>query len=155
MPDWELHDITMRHSLHYLEINEWYRHQERIAIAKKIDIHTARFQLKESEKAYRHSSIGQASTAAERTATVKQRMADCEKVCRKALDIFAIDTWPNGIDDIMFPYKWRAKLIKRGFFIKSSIDFIKVLKANYDLTVLGIQEKILFILGMILLTVEN
>ncbi len=26
VPDWELHDITMRHSLRYLETNEWHRY---------------------------------------------------------------------------------------------------------------------------------
>ncbi len=52
VPDWELHDVTMRHFLRYLEINKWHRHQERIAIAKEINIRTARFELKKSEKAY-------------------------------------------------------------------------------------------------------
>ncbi len=55
MPEWELHDVTMRHSLRYLETNEWCRHQEDIAIAKRIDICTARFALKKSEKAHGHS----------------------------------------------------------------------------------------------------
>ena len=59
------------------------------------------------------------------------------------------------MNDIMFPYKWRAKLVKRGFFIKLAIAFVKALKADCNLTVLDIQEKILLILGMILLTVEN
>ncbi len=58
VPDWELHDIIMRHFLHYLETNKWHRHQKRITIAKKIDIHTVRFELKKSEKVYGHSSAG-------------------------------------------------------------------------------------------------
>lgn len=49
----------------------------------------------------------------------------------------------------MFPYKWRIKLAKRGFFIKLSIDLVKALKADCDLTVSGIQEKISLILGVI------
>ncbi len=80
---------------------------------------------------------------------------DCKKAYRKAFDIFAIDTWPNGTDDIMFLYKWRAKLAKRGFFIKLSIDLVKILKVECDLTTLGIQKKIPLILGVILSTVEN
>ena len=59
------------------------------------------------------------------------------------------------MNDIIFSYKWRAKLAKRGFFIKSVIDLVKALKVDCNLTVLVIQEKIPFILGMILLTVEN
>ncbi len=82
-------------------------------------------------------------------------MANYKKTCKKALDIFVINTWPNGMDNIMFPYKWRAKLAKCRFFIKSSIDLVKALKADYDLTALGIQKKIPLILGMILSTVKN
>ena len=91
----------------------------------------------------------------ERIVIVKQKMADCKKIYRKAFNIFVIDTWPNSMDDIIFSYKWRAKLAKRGFFIKLVIDFVKALKADYNLTALGIQEKILFILGMILSIVGN
>ncbi len=46
-------------------------------------------------------------------------------------------------------------MAKRGFFIKSSIDLVKALKADCDLMALGIQEKIPLILGVILSTVEN
>ena len=155
MLDYELHDIIMRHFLCYLETNEWHRYQECIAILKEIDICIARFELKESEKAYRYNSADQASTVAERAAIVKQRTADCEKACRKALDIFAIDTWPNSMDNIIFLYKWRVKLAKRGFYIKSSLDFVKALKADYNLMALNIQENIPFILGVILSTIEN
>ena len=59
------------------------------------------------------------------------------------------------MDNIMFPYKWRATLTKRGFFIKLVIDFVKALKMDYNLTALSIQKKIFFILGVILLTVRN
>lgn len=45
MPKWKLHDVIMRHLLHYLETNKRYKRQENIKIAKKIDIHTARFAL--------------------------------------------------------------------------------------------------------------
>ncbi len=155
VPEWELHDVTMRHSLRYLEANEWCRHQENIAIAKEIDIRTARFALKESEKAHGHSQALQAGTAAERATIVKRRTEDCEKACRKALDTFAIGIWPDGMDDIMFPYKWRAKLAKREIFIKSSTNLIKALRADCDLTALGIQEHILLIFQVILLAVEN
>ncbi len=155
VPDWELHDVTVRHSLHYLETNEWHKHQERIAIAKKIDIYTARFELKESEKVYGYSSASQASTTTERVANFKQKTADCEKACKKALNKFAINTWPYGMDNIMFLYKWRAKLAKRIFFITLSIDLIKVLKTDCNLMALGIQKKILLILGVILLTIEK
>ena len=86
---------------------------------------------------------------------MKQRIVDCKKAYKKALDTFAIDTWPNGMDDIIFPYKWRAKLTKCGFFIESAIDFVKALKADCDLTASGILEKILLVLGVILLTVRN
>lgn len=55
----------------------------------------------------------------------------------------------------MFPYKWKTKLTKRGIFIKLSTDLVKALKADCNLTALGIQEKIFFILGAILLAVEN
>lgn len=59
------------------------------------------------------------------------------------------------MDDIMFLYKWRAKLAKRAVFIKSIIDLIKVLKADCDLAILGIQNKISLILEIILLAIEN
>lgn len=55
----------------------------------------------------------------------------------------------------MFLYKWRAKLTKRRFIIKLSLDFVKALKAGYNLMVLNIQEKIPYILGVILLIVAN
>lgn len=90
-----------------------------------------------------------------KTAIVKQKTQDCEKTCRKSLNTFAIDTQLNGIDDIMFPYKWRAKLAKRGIFIKLSTDLIKALKPDCNLMASGIQEKIFFILGIILSAVEN
>lgn len=82
-------------------------------------------------------------------------MADCKKICKKALNIFAINTWPNNMDNIMFLYKQRAELAKRRFFIKLSIDLVKVLKVDCDLIILGIQKKILLIFKMILLIVEN
>ncbi len=148
--EWELYGVTMRHSLRYLETNKWCKHQKDIAIAKEIDICTARFGLKENEKAYGHSQARQAGTAAERAAIVKRRTEDCEKACRKALDTFAIGIWPDGMDDIMFPYKWRATLAKRGIFIKSSTDLIKALKADCDLTTSGIH-----ILQVILFAIEN
>ncbi len=69
---------------------------------------------------------------------IKQKTVNCKKVCRKALNIFAIDTWLNSIDNIIFLYKWRTKLAKRKFFIKLLIDLIKVLKVDYNLTILGI-----------------
>lgn len=46
-------------------------------------------------------------------------------------------------------------MTKCNFFIKLLIDIIKALKANCNLTILGIQEKIFFILEVILLIVEN
>lgn len=55
----------------------------------------------------------------------------------------------------MFLYKWRAKLTKRGIFIKSSTDLVKALKADCDLTASGIQEQIPLIFELILLAVEN
>lgn len=105
VPNWKLYDITIRHFLRYLEINKWYRHQKRIAIAKEIDIYTVRFELKESEKLYGYSNAGQASITVEKATIIKQTMANCKKACRKALDIFAINTWSNCINDIMFLYK--------------------------------------------------
>ena len=71
MPEWELHDVTMRHSLRYLETNERHRRQENIKIAKEIDIRTTRFAFKESEKANGHNLAGQASTTTERAAIAK------------------------------------------------------------------------------------
>lgn len=55
-------------------------------------------------------------------------IADCKKAYIKATNTFAIDTWSNCIDDIKFPYKWRAILVIREFFNKLSIDLVKVLK---------------------------
>lgn len=55
----------------------------------------------------------------------------------------------------MFSYKWKAKLAKRGFFIKLSLNFVKAFKADCDLTASNIQENISLILGVILLTFEN
>ncbi len=46
-------------------------------------------------------------------------------------------------------------MAKRRFFIESLINLVKVFKVNCNLIVLGIQEKILFILGIILSTVIN
>lgn len=46
-------------------------------------------------------------------------------------------------------------MAKRGFFIQLSIDLIKVLKVNCNLTVLNIQEKIPLILRVILLIVKK
>ena len=71
MPNWQLYNVIMRYFLYYLKTNKWYKHQERIAIAKKIDICIAKFELKKSEKAYGHSSAGQASTAAEKVIIIK------------------------------------------------------------------------------------
>ena len=82
-------------------------------------------------------------------------MADYEKTYKKALDIFAIDTLPNNMDNIIFSYKWKTQLVKHGFCIKSSIDFVKVFKVDYNLMTLGIQKKILLFLKVILLIVEN
>lgn len=45
MPDKKLYNIAIRYSLHYLVINEWYRHQNCIIITKKINICIARFEL--------------------------------------------------------------------------------------------------------------
>lgn len=61
IPNWKLHDIIIRHFLCYLEINKWHKHQKYIGIAKKMDIYTTRFELKENRKAYRYNSIGQTS----------------------------------------------------------------------------------------------
>lgn len=55
----------------------------------------------------------------------------------------------------MFPYKWRAKLAKCGIFIKSSTDLIKALKADCNLTTLGIQKYISLIFQVILLAIED
>lgn len=82
-------------------------------------------------------------------------MADCKKTWKKAFDIFAIDTWVNGMENIMILYKLKAKLAKRGFFMKLLLDSVKVLEVDYDLTTLTIQEKIFFILEVILLIVKN
>lgn len=61
----------MRHFLCYLEINKWHRYQKHIAITKDIDIRTARFKLKKSEKAYRQNNANQASTVIERAAIIQ------------------------------------------------------------------------------------
>ena len=92
MPKWELHDVTMRQFLRYLETNKRHRRREDIKIAKEIDIRTARFALKESKKAYGHNLAGQASTPAERAAITKQKTEGCKKIYRKTLDRFAIET---------------------------------------------------------------
>lgn len=89
--DWELLHVIIRHFLYYLEINEWHKHQKDIAIAKKIDICIARFELKANESIYRHNNAGQASIVAKRVAIVKHRMKDCKKICKKAFNIFAIN----------------------------------------------------------------
>lgn len=52
-----------------------------------------------------HNLASQANIAAEKVAIAKQRMESCKKIYWKALDRFAIKTWPDGIDDIMFSYK--------------------------------------------------
>ena len=59
------------------------------------------------------------------------------------------------MDDIIFLYKWRAKLAKCAVFIKSATDFVKMLKADCNLAILGIQDKIFLILEVILLAIEN
>lgn len=82
-------------------------------------------------------------------------MKGYEKICRKALDRFVIETWPDGMDNIMFPYRWRAKLAQRAVFIKSATDLVNVLKADCDLATSGIQDKISLIFEVILLAVEN
>lgn len=69
-------------------------------------------------KAYKHNQACQASTIAERASIVKERMEDCKKVYRKAFNTFTIGIWPDGMDDIMFLYKWRAKLAQmRDFYL--------------------------------------
>lgn len=95
----------MKYLLCYLETNKWHRHQKNITIAKEINIHTIEFELKESEKAQRHYLAGQVSTIVERVAIIKQKTEDCKKLYRKTLNIFAIETRPNTMDDIIFPYK--------------------------------------------------
>ena len=42
------------------------------------------------------------------------------------------------MDDIIFLFKWRAKLAKRMIFIKLATDLVKGLKADCDLLALGI-----------------
>lgn len=32
-------------------------------------------------------------------------MENCKKAYKKACNIFAINTWPNNIDNVMFVYK--------------------------------------------------
>lgn len=98
----------MRHSLHYLKTNKWLKRQENIKIAKEIDICTTRFALKEIEKAHGYNLASQASTSAKRAVIAKQKIEGCKKICKKALDRFAIKTWTDGMDDILFLYKWRS-----------------------------------------------
>ena len=105
--------------------------------------------------AHGHNPAGQASTAAERAAIAKQRIEDCEIICKNALDRFAIEIWPDSMDNIMFPYKWRAKLAKRAIFIKLATDLVNVLKADCNLATSDIQDKISLILEVILLAVKN
>lgn len=75
----------MRHSLSYLETNKCHKHQKPIAIAKEINICIIRFEVKENETVYKHSSTSQASIIAEKAAIIKQRMADCKKTYKKVL----------------------------------------------------------------------
>ena len=47
VPEWELHDVTIRHFLRYLETNDRRRHQKNITIAKEIrGIHGNFFELR-------------------------------------------------------------------------------------------------------------
>lgn len=55
--------------------------------------------------AYKLNLAGQASIAAKKVIIAKQKMKGCTKICRKTLDRFAINTWQDDIDDIIFPYK--------------------------------------------------
>jgi len=56
----------------------------------------------------------------------------------------------------MFPYKWRAKLAKRGgVLLNRQRISLKRFKADCELTASGIQEQIPLILEVILLAVEN
>ena len=91
----------------------------------------------------------------ERVVIIKQKIEDCEKACRKALNTFAIGIWPDSIDSIMFLYKWGVKLAKSSNFIKLSTDFIKILKTDCNLMASDIQEHISLIFQVILLAVEN
>lgn len=76
----------------------------------------------------------------ERIAIVKQKKEDCKKVYKKVFYRFTIETWPDNMNKIELLYKWRAKLVKFKFFTKSFADFVKMLKADYNLIVLGIQK---------------
>lgn len=61
----------MKSSLHYFETNKWYKNQEDIVITKDIDICTAKFELKESEKTQGHYLADQASTVIDIVVIVK------------------------------------------------------------------------------------
>lgn len=59
-----------------------------------------------------------------------------KKLCKKPLNIFITKTYPDSINNIMFLYKWKSKLVKYVIFIKLSMDIIKIVKANLKLIVL-------------------
>lgn len=105
VPEWKLHDITIRHFLYYLETNERHKVQENIIIAKETDIRTTRFALKKSEKTNRHNQACQAGIAVKKVAIVRQKIENYKKIYKKVFDTFAISTWLENMDDIMFSYK--------------------------------------------------
>lgn len=66
----------MRYFLHCFKINKWHRCQKYIEITKEIDICTAKFALKKSEKVLGYNLASQASTVAERITIAKQKIED-------------------------------------------------------------------------------
>lgn len=78
-----------------------------------------------------------------------------KKLFRRALDSFAIGTWSDSINNVIFLFEWRTKLAKYTVFIKLTIDIVKALKVNSDIWVLGIQDEISVIFKVIALVVEN
>lgn len=66
--------------------------------------------LKESEKVHEYSQACQAGIVVKKTVIVKWKTENCDKACKKTLNIFAIGTLPDSMDDIIFSYRWRAKL---------------------------------------------
>lgn len=75
-------------------------------------------------------------TAVAKSATAATHRKELED----ALDAFAINTWPGGLDTLMFPKVWRWKLAAKSGSIETKEDMAKVLCPACEISTSVLRE---------------
>lgn len=147
IPKWRLYGITVVHLLNYRGTKGWAEKELEAMTSKEYELRLQKEQQR--LRCQLNGARGRGMTAVAKSAAAATHYKELED----ALDVFAINTWPGGLDTLMFPKVWRWKLAAKSGSIKTKEDMAKVLRPACELSISVLGEWATSLLNLVHTTV--